>query len=377
MSNLPLNNNNQSILNSWNKDKTDSGLTLKEIKNAADTNKDNKVTVAELKAKGITEKEAIRLADKIDNYDIADKFFSMINVKDKVDKLKDKVVIVDLFELDEKALPNGVSGVSVSDIQQGDRPTCYLLGATTALTQQRPKDILKLIEKNKDGTYTVTFPGLPETKKKSIPVIPGALPFAQPKIEIKNANKITVKAPTEEELKKFTHKGLDNSTWVAIIDKAYNQYCQNYGLKANYIPFYPKEKASDYGMPWEGVQALTGNKTEHLTVDFTRDKKIMDKVEAALKDKKVVVACTIGKGDTSPKKGELRMSSAHVFGVMAVNREKNTITVRDPYGDADYMGDNKKLITDRSKDGFLELSMEKFNKYFTDIVLEKNERLDD
>lgn len=375
MSNLPLNSNNQSILNKWNTDKTDSGLTLKEIKNAADTNKDNKITVDELKAKGITPKEANRLAEKINNLNVADKFFSIISVKNNVDKLKDKLVMVNLFELDEKALPNGVSGVSVSDIQQGDRPTCYLLGATTSFTQQRPQDVLKLIDKNKDGTYTVTFPGLPETKKVSVPVIPGALPFAQPKVEIKNANKITVKAPTEDELKKFTHKGLDNSTWVAIIDKAYNQYCQNYGLKANYIPFYPKDKASDYGMPWEGVKALTGNKTEHLAVDLTRNSKIFDKLETALKDKRVVVACTIGKGDTSPAKGELRMSNAHVFGVMDVNKEKQTITVRDPYGDADYMGENKKLITDRSKDGFLELSIEKFNKYFTDIVIETNKKI--
>ena len=374
MSHLPLN-NNQSILNKWNTDKTDNGLTLKEIKNAADTNKDNKVSVSELKAKGITDKEANRLADKMGNFNIADKFFSVINVKDSVDKLKDKITIVDLFELDEKALPNGVSGISVSDVQQGERPTCYLLGATTALTQQRPQDLLKLIEKNKDGTYTVTFPGLDETKNISVPLIPGALPFIQPKIEVKNANKITVKAPTDDELKKFTHKGLDNSTWVAIVDKAYNQYCQNYGIKANYIPFYPKEKASDYGMPWEGVEALTGNKTEHLTVNFTRDSKILDKLETALNSKKVVVACTIGKGDTSPAKGELRMSKAHVFGVMGVNKEKGTITVRDPYGDADYMGDNKKLVTNRSKYGFLELSMEKFNKYFTDIVIEKSEKL--
>lgn len=372
MSNLPLN-NNQSILNSWNKDKTDKGLTLKELKDAADINKDNKISVSELKSKGITDKEAQRISKITDSLNIADKFLAKVNLKDDFDKFKDKTVILNLFELDDKALPEGVSGVSISDIQQGDRPTCYMLGAVASMAQQRPDDILKLVEKNKDGTYTVTFPGLPKEKKVNVmnPIMP-LIPVSS--YTTTNNNKITVSPPTQEELKKYTHKGLNNSTWVAIIDKAYNKYCQENGLKANYIPFFPKDKASDYGMPWEGVEALTGNKTEHFMVDFTRDKKILDKIETGLKNKKVIVACTIGKGDTKPKEGELRISNAHVYSITGVNKQKNTITVRDPYGDEDRIINGKK-VTDKSKDGFLELTMDQFNKYFTDIVIEKSEKL--
>lgn len=368
MSDLSLN-NNQKILNSWNKDKNDKGLTLKEIKDSSDINKDNKVTADELISKGITPNEAQHIAKKIESYNIADNFLSKINLKDNFDKFKDKSVIVNLFELDEKALPEGVSGVSMSDVQQGERPICYMLAAVTSMIQQRPDDILKLIDKNKDGTYTVTFPGLPSEKKVSVknPLMP-LVPIASYTKE--NNNKITVSAPTETELKNYTHKGLNNSTWVAIIDKAYNKYCQENGIKANYIPFYPKEKASDYGMPWEGVEALTGSKTDHFMVDFTRNKKILDKVESGLNNKKLVVACTIAKGDKNPKDGDLRISNAHVYTIIGVNKDKNTITVRDPYGDEDKMINGKK-VTDRSKDGILELSMEKFNKYFTDVVIEK------
>ncbi len=371
MSGIPVN-NNQTILNSWNTNKTDKGLTLNEIKNAADTNKDGKLTTDELKSKGLSDTQSNKIINTINTLDINEKFLSKIGMKTD----KGQQVIVKLFEMDEKALPGGSEAISVTDIQQGHRPTCYLLGATSALTHQRPQDIMKLIEKNNDGTYTVTFPGLPETKKVTANIITplGINPF-QPKIEIKNANKITVQPPTTEELKNYTHKGLNNSTWVAIVDKAYNQYCQNYGIKANYIPFYPKEKASDYGMPWEGVQALTGNKTEHYTVDLTRDSKMLNSVKEALDNKRIVVACTIGKGDTKPDKGELRMSNAHVFGIMDVDTKNKTITVRDPYGQVQYMGDNKKLIDDRSKDGFLVLSMDKFNKYFTDLVIETKNKL--
>ncbi|MBC7474583.1 MAG: hypothetical protein H7263_09855 [Candidatus Sericytochromatia bacterium] len=372
MSGIPLN-NNQTILNSWNTNKTDKGLTLNEIKNAADTNKDGKLTTDELKSKGLSDSQSSKIINTINTIDIKDKFFSKIGIKTD----SGQRVIVKLFEMDEKALPGGSEAISVTDIQQGHRPTCYLLGATSALTHQRPQDIMKLIEKNNDGTYTVTFPGLPETKKVNVPIVTplGIIPFAQPKIEIKNANKITVQPPTAEELKNYTHKGLNNSTWVAIVDKAYNQYCQNYGVKANYIPSYPQEKASDYGMPWEGVQALTGNKTEHYMVDLTRDSKMLNNIKEALDDKRIVVACTIGKGDTKPEKGELRMSNAHVFGIMGVDTKNKTITVRDPYGQVQYMGDNKKLIDDRSKDGFLVLGMDKFNKYFTDLVIETKNKL--
>ena len=363
----------QDTLNKWNTNKNDKGLTYGEIKTAVDSNHDNKVALSELTSKGLNENDAKKVLAKLDSIDQVSTTLSKFGIKSDVNNQ----TVFEFVELDAKVMPGTAGEISPSDIQQGKKPVCYFLSAIAELVHQRPDEVLKLIDKNPDGTFTVTFPGLPETKTLAVPM-PGLLPmpFMTPTVTVKNANKITLTPPSEESLKTFTHKGKNGSTWVPIIEKAYNEYCIKYGVKANFIPGYDKAKASDYGMPWEGIEVLTGNKADHFFVDLNSDKFLLDKMKKAVDSNKLVCACTIMKGDKNPEKeGQLRMSNAHVLSVFAVDPVKQTVTVRDPYGLVKYKGKNEgEFIEDKSKDGILVLPVSKFREYFTDIAIETNKK---
>lgn len=91
-------------------------------------------------------------------------------------------------------------GVSLYGIQQGIIGDCYFVSSVAAVAQMSPDTIKKMIVDNKDGTYTVVFPG-----DKDEP--------------------ITISAPTE------TERGLYNGSseygiWGSVLEKAYGAYCQ-------------------------------------------------------------------------------------------------------------------------------------------------------
>ncbi len=80
------------------------------------------------------------------------------------------------------------------ELQQGIMGDCYFVSSVAAVAQMTPEIIKKMIVDNKDGTYTVTFPG-----NKDEP--------------------ITISAPTE------TERGMYNGSseygiWGSVIEKS-------------------------------------------------------------------------------------------------------------------------------------------------------------
>jgi hypothetical protein len=91
-------------------------------------------------------------------------------------------------------------GISLYGIQQGIMGDCYLLASIAAVAEMTPETIKNMVVDNKDGTYTVTFPG-----DKNEPQ--------------------TVSAPTEAELGLY-NGSTENGVWGSVIEKAYGQWCQ-------------------------------------------------------------------------------------------------------------------------------------------------------
>lgn len=241
--------------------------------------------------------------------------------------------------------PQGENAISISDVQQGERPICYYLSALGGLAYHRPEDIKKLVVDNLNGTYTVTFPGLPKSK-----------------------NKVTVDRPSEGDLGFYIHKGSNGAVWPAVMAKAIAKYWSNNGI---FRFFRSDSDAANWGGSWESIEIITGHKTDFMLIAVNTNDRILSKLNTALMSKKIASSSTIGKGNLNPKnKSELFLSKAHVLAILKVDLNQKTITLRDPYGANKYLDENGNIYKDRSTDGIITLPVSEFRKYFTDISIE-------
>lgn len=91
-------------------------------------------------------------------------------------------------------------GIGLHGIQQGIMGDCYLLASIAAVAEMTPDTIKNMIVDNKNGTYTVTFPGAKDEPQ-------------------------TVCAPTETELGLY-NGSTEYGIWGSVIEKAYGQWCK-------------------------------------------------------------------------------------------------------------------------------------------------------
>lgn len=325
----------QEILNSWDTDKTDKGLTLQEIKQNADKNLDGSVTIDELLNSGLGNSDAQLVIEKIK----------------PVKKSND--LVYKLVELDSNVFPGGITKISEHDIQQGKRNVCYFLSGLASLAyQKRQNDILNLIDKNRDNTYTVTFPG------------------------INKNNKFTIPFPTDEDLNKLIYRGENGSAWVAIMVNAYHQYGSSGGRPFKHV--FAKKYVSDYGLTWEGIETQSGHIAESYLLDTYNTDKLISKVKKSLSENKAITIDTFLKGNIStplnPKKNQFKFSRAHILSVIGVDEAKQNLIIRDPYGEFEFYNDKAVAVTDKSTDGVMNISVNDLKKYFLDISIETNEK---
>ncbi|GIW22738.1 MAG: hypothetical protein KatS3mg068_1745 [Candidatus Sericytochromatia bacterium] len=243
----------------------------------------------------------------------------------------------------------GDEKISANDIQQGKRPICYFLSALAGLAHHRPNDVRELVKENEDGSYTVTFPGLPANKRV-----------------------IKVNEPPKEIMDFYIHKGKNNSIWVPVVVSAISKYWSKNGFLRFFRSNYD---AANYGGAWEGIEIVTGHVADFMAVPLNSNDKIFTKISTAINQKKLVSVSTFGKGNMNPKKtGEFRLSNVHVLTVLSTDPYNKTITIRDPYGYLKVVDNNGSLREDYSTNGIFTVDMQTFRKYFMDIAIETDKK---
>ncbi|MFN8673806.1 MAG: C2 family cysteine protease [Candidatus Sericytochromatia bacterium] len=241
---------------------------------------------------------------------------------------------------------NSENNISISDIQQGLRPVCYFLSALAGLAYHRPDDVKKLVTENEDGTFTVVFPGLPKGK-----------------------NTITVDRPSEAEMSLYIYKGKGtDAIWAPVAVKAIAKYWSKNGILRF---FKQKTDAANWGGAWEGIEIVTGHIADIDLISLHSNDKILEKVEKAFSNKKLVSISTFGKGNLHPKNvGDIIFSKAHVMTVINFDKQQKTLTIRDPYGKIKRLGNNNTVVLDDSTDGVFTMKLDELKKYFTDMSFE-------
>lgn len=216
----------------------------------------------------------------------------------------------------------GPGGPSPDAVRQGSYGDCFFHAALAGLAAQRPEDIENMIHDNEDGTYTVTFPG---------------------------RDPITIDAPTDAELALGATSG-ENGQWVAILEKAYRQ---------------DRGWAADLGGSDTGIGYLTGNDTQLSAVPLTTNDQLIEDIQSTLDAEGVVVA-GIGRGPF----GTDVIPDGHAYTVTAYDPETGLITVRNPWGRGEPVGEDGQAL-DGNDDGYFTLTLEEFRDLFTTIGYEQ------
>lgn len=197
-------------------------------------------------------------------------------------------------------------------IQQGTIGNCYFQAALLSVAASKPATILSMIHDNKDGSYTVLFPGDP-------------------------THPVTVQAPTEAEMGLFSRKN-EYGIWPNVLEKAYGQYKLDLNKGRNNKGenvFTPAEGADGGGCTRHTIQLLTGKNTMAEYHTSSNEAQIQDHINKAIQEKRVVSCASIAPRGTNLKTTPLGFAKTHAFSITDFDPsgpDGGTITIRNPWG---------------------------------------------
>lgn len=187
-------------------------------------------------------------------------------------------------------------------VQQGSTGDCYFLAAMAAMAAGRPAALARAVVANKDGTYTVTFPGA-------------------------KGEPITVEEPTEAELLVYA-AGNSYGKWVAVMEKAYGAYCAKSFTRRHLSDFFGTNHptdATDGGTLEAGMQMFS-SKSETLR----------DQPESVLRQKlaeakQIGGAVIVARTSLCPRNAQWAENN-HAYAVTNYDAKTGNVTVRNPWG---------------------------------------------
>lgn len=231
-----------------------------------------------------------------------------------------------------------VASVTPDAIKQGTIGDCYFESALATLAKQDPEQIIKMIKDNKDGTYTVTFPGDPK-------------------------HPITVEAPADGELGLF-NAGSKQGTWASVMEKAYGKYLKEHKGKQGHTD---AEGADGGGWSEHPLELMTGKKYTMKDVHDLSKEELAKELTDAFKngDEEAITADVMG--DKAKGKGGQSVDgfpSQHSYSIVGFKPDGcggGTVIIRNPWGGAD-----------GTTSGTMEISLEQFQRNFSKITYHRD-----
>lgn len=239
---------------------------------------------------------------------------------------------------------NTIKSITPEAIRQGGIGDCYFLAALASVAKTNPQSIMDMIKDNGDGTYTVTFPGVPDEP-------------------------IRVSAPTDVELTRYAHGG-QYGMWPALLEKAYGTYCNSGFWRRNPLGNLTGSNVASEGgdggkLTSSGLAILTGKSIDSDLLWVRSYDTTHSKLESAMRDKRPVAAST--PMNSMKKKNSVNgIVSGHVYSVMDYNPQTRTVTLRNPWGGGEPQNQDG-TPKDGRDDGTFTLTLEEFTRSFFHI----------
>jgi hypothetical protein len=252
------------------------------------------------------------------------------------------------------------ASIRLEAIKQGQVGDCLFLAALGSLIAVRPQSILKLINQNENGTFTVIFPGAAD-----IPIV--------------------VAAPTSTELALYA-KGSAFGMWAPLLEKAYGLLVAKRKNLSTVIPAENTATRENF----KSLEILTGNKTrwEYTQDSFSRAFGNCKRTVSPSDLRVILRTCFIQKQSimagalkgAAPERGEPMIVAMHAYSVVGWDESRNEVTLRNPWGvvplnasqtDLFRFEPGKDIIDDLSE-GILKLPLESFYSKFEAICVENS-----
>ena len=206
------------------------------------------------------------------------------------------------------------TGPHLSSIRQDFTTDCYFLSAVGALAQANPQAIVRLIARNDDGSFTVTFP-------REAPV--------------------RVPAPTDSEIATYTIS--KDGLWLSVLEKAFAI------LRIQHEPQQPSTRE-----PLDSVGFRLGN---------TRVMELLNGHASRAIPFPAITRKPLDPGLVAQTRSEIRSameghrivtvsSSTHAYAIVGYDAERDLVTVRNPYGRAGAESWITGDVVQRTDDGF-------------------------
>lgn len=200
----------------------------------------------------------------------------------------------------------GMESIKPEAVNQGFIGDCYFNAALASVAQTSPEKIRDAIKDNRDGTYSVKFPG--ETKS------------------------IKVNAPTDAEFGIYNGVN-EHGAWPLVMEKAYGalRHQQGYG-GTNVI-----EGAEGGGRAVDALKTLTGGDGEILPVSRRHLDEQAARLDAAVNgaNPKIALASTADAWMFGGAKTSAGLKRDHVFSITSYEHAPGgagIVTLRDPEG---------------------------------------------
>ncbi len=223
----------------------------------------------------------------------------------------------------EKASPmlfaNGVP--HIEEIKQGKTGDCYFLSTAGGMAYHTPQRIIEMIQKNDDGSFSVTFP-----RHKPIIVDP----------------------PTDTEIACFSDAG-DDGMWIHVLEKAYATYKNK---KTKKYAIEPLDVVTHGGSGARMIMFMTGEACVRYPTASTSDDDLRKHLKSALEKNRVVNTGTSG----------------HCLTILSYDPTSDIVTVWNPWGTTT----NYSTVHKDMKNGVFQLSLTELKKYFVSILPEQD-----
>lgn len=233
-----------------------------------------------------------------------------------------------------------LSAITPDGVRQGNIGDCYFEAVVAAFARSNPALLRDCIRDNKNGTYTVTFPGDKDWH-------------------------ITIQAPTEAELGLYNH-GSSSGVWASVLEKAYGQY-RNYQNWFNQAET-PQAAADGGGQSNQVIELFTGKSPTVKSVGETSPAEMAKTIESAISSHKAIVAGINKDADwmvyfhiDTPTTGDkfYKWHEYSITGFAPDGHGSGMVEIRNPWGG-----------TKDTPDGTIQIPLDKFMRNFSDITTE-------
>lgn len=230
---------------------------------------------------------------------------------------------------------DGVSpldSIKPSAVHQGNTGNCWFESSLASLASTNPEAIRNMITDNKDGTYTVTFPGDP-------------------------SRPVTVDAPTDGEIglfdQAFDNSGRYNGYWSTVMEKAFGRYQQLHnGGKGET----DTEGAGMGGNPKEALRLLTGRDYQTSSIPSGQVEASMMLREALASGQPLVAITDRSLFSDTTSDDFARNHAYSILGFQPGPNGGGTVEIRNPWGGSD-----------NTTRGSIRISLEQFMRNFSQV----------